>query len=126
MQVLHLDTEKLSPQIVETPGGLPEWYRLCNCDLIDITHRKIAGRYFDIIFDDEGLMKGQGKITALDPDGRPALVGNLVVCNYDPETGGECGLSDDDINHLIQSMVVLTENVKENPRRWLAFRDVTP
>ncbi len=66
MKVICLDTDVLQPQIVETEGGLAEWYRLIKCDLIDIVSRKIGGRYYDIIVDDEGLYKGAAKPTALD------------------------------------------------------------
>ena len=58
MKVLLIDTDTLQPQVVETAGGLQEWYRLIKCDLIDIVSRKIGGRYNDIIVDDEGLFKG--------------------------------------------------------------------
>lgn len=61
MKVLLLDTDRLQPQVVETEGGLDEWYRLLRCDLIDIVSRQIGGRYFDIICDDEGLLRGGRK-----------------------------------------------------------------
>lgn len=61
MKVLLIDTDTLQPQVVETAGGLQEWYRLIKCDLIDIVSRKIGGRYYDIIVDDEGLFKGGGE-----------------------------------------------------------------
>lgn len=64
MKVLLLDTDSLQPQVVETEGGLLEWYRLIKCNLIDIVSRKIGGRYYDIILDDEGLFKGAAKPTS--------------------------------------------------------------
>ena len=123
MKVLLLDTDSLQPQVVETEGGLAEWYRLIKCDLIDIVSRKIGGRYFDIIVDDEGLYKGGAKVTALDTQQQPLLVGNLVICNHDGE-GGETSLTDEDIELIKRQLVVLTEADAEDPQRWLAINGV--
>ncbi len=123
MKVLLIDTESLFPQIIETEGGLSEWYRLLKCDLIDITKRKVGGRYFDIIADDEGLLKAGAKVSALDSSQRPQLVGNLIFCNHDGE-GNETSLTDDDIAHLLQYVVILTEDKAEEPQRWVAIYGV--
>lgn len=123
MKVLLIDTDTLQPQVVETAGGLQEWYRLIKCDLIDIVSRKIGGRYYDIIVDDEGLFKGGAKVTALDTQQQPLLVGNLVICNHDGE-GGETSLTDEDIELIKQQLVVLTEAGTDTPQRWLALNGV--
>jgi hypothetical protein len=91
--------------------------------LIDISYRKIGGRYFDIILDDEGLFKPGGKVTAITTEGEPVHVGNLVICNHD-EKGHETGLSDDDIEHLLNCLVVVTERKEKDPMKWLALKDV--
>ena len=64
------------------------------------TNRKVGGKWFDIIVDDEGMLKENPIVSALDSDMQPALVGNLLFCNWDGETGEEISLSDDDIKHL--------------------------
>ena len=125
MKVLVIDTEKLQPQIVETPGGLEEWDRLIGCRLITISYFDIAGKRYDIISDDEALLKQGGKVTAIDPEHNPLLVGNLVICNYDGD-GGEAGLTDQDIKSITENIVVLTEAQAENPKKWLALSNVTP
>ena len=51
MKVMLLDTEEMQPQVVETEGGLHEWYRLIKCNLINISYLQIQGRYYDIIAD---------------------------------------------------------------------------
>lgn len=124
MKVLVIDTDNLEPQIVETEGGLEEWYRLIKCDLIDIVSRKIGGRYFDIIADDEALLKAGGKVTGLDTEKQPMLVGNLVICNYDSETGGETSLTDMDIAHIKEQLVILAQADTETPQRWLAVSNM--
>ena len=123
MKVLLIDTDNLQPQVVETAGGLQEWYRLIKCDLIDIVSHKIGGRYYDIIVDDEGLFKGGAKVTALDTQQQPLLVGNLVICNHDGE-GGETSLTDEDIELITQQLVVLTEAGTDTQQRWLALNGV--
>ena len=125
MKVICLDTDILQPQVVETEGGLAEWYRLIKCDLIDIVSRKIGGRYYDIIVDDEGLYKGGAKPTALDAQQQPQLVGNLVICNTDGE-GNEATLTDEDIQHILKHIVVLTEAGTDQPQKWLALNGIEP
>lgn len=63
------------------------------------------------------------KVTALDSNQQPQLVGNLVICNYDGE-GGETSLTDEDIQHLYKHMAILTEAGADNPQKWLALIDV--
>lgn len=79
MKVLLIDTGNLQPQVIETAGGIREWYRLIKCDMIDITSLNIGGRYYDVIVDDEGLLKDGIKPTVLDTGYKPLLVGNLVI-----------------------------------------------
>ena len=127
MKVLVIDTEKTKPDIVDTPGGLDEWCRLLNCSVIDIATRTIAGKPYDLIIDDEGLFKGGAKVTALDSKGKPQLVGNLVICNFNEETGEEAPLSDSDILHILKNVVILTEDTKgedRQPQMWLAVSNV--
>lgn len=123
MQVMLIDTDEMQPGIVETEGGLDEWYRLLKCNLIDIVYRDIGGKYYDIIADDEGLLKGRAKVTALDKKGDIMLVGNLIICNYDGE-GGEASLTEEDIERIKKQLVIVTETGAENPQQWLALRDV--
>lgn len=123
MRVMLLDTDILEPQIIETEGGLKEWYRLLRCDSIDIASRKIGGRYYDLIIDDEGLQKSRVKITALDKEQQPVLVGNLIICNYDGD-GGETSLTDEDIENITSQLLILTEANAEQPEKWLAISNV--
>ena len=82
MKVLLLDTDSLQPQIVETEGGLEEWYRLIKCSLIDIVSREIGGRYYDVIVDDEGLYRGGGESNS--PRYRAAAAFSRQPCYMQP------------------------------------------
>ena len=113
MKAFLLDAENRQTRTVEVNDAdhLTDYYKYLNCELVDITSRKIGGKYFDIVADDEGLLKEPRIVSALDTEGQPALVGNLLFCNYDPETGEEVSLTDEDIQ-------LLRDNV-----RFAAVRD---
>ena len=53
MKALLLDVQRDTIEYVE-PQGLADFYRLIDCDLIDITCREINGKRYDIICDDCG------------------------------------------------------------------------
>lgn len=69
------------PRTIEK--SLEGYYALLRCDTIDIVSRRIGGRPFDIICDDEGLFKDPLYISATDRDGSPALVGSILVVKFD-------------------------------------------
>ena len=71
-------------------------YNVLNCDLIDITYLTLGEKEFCVIVDDEGLLKGSPKISAVSEAGKPMLVGNLLLVSAD---GGEdfASLTPDDI-----------------------------
>ena len=58
MIALFLDMENDEVRIV-TVNGLQDYYRLIGCDCIDIANREIRGKRFDIICDDNGLLKAE-------------------------------------------------------------------
>lgn len=127
MRVLLIDTEKTAPQIIETPGGLNEWYRLIGCNLIDIQVMTIDGRQYDIITDDEALYKGGAKVSGIDAQKQPILAGNLIICNSN-DNGEEIGLSDDDIKHIMGHIAILKlpEPMKGRAEKWAALCDLEP
>ena len=102
MKAYLLDVENKVRKAVEIDDDnhLQEYYKYLNCSIVDITSRKVGGKWFDIIADDEGMLKENPIVSALDSNNQPALVGNLLFCNYDSETGEEVSLTDDDIEHL--------------------------
>lgn len=80
-------------------GTLQGFYRALHCDCIDITTRSIAGRIFDFVCDDEGLLKPGAKISAIDSKRNPMLVGNLFICSSDEE-GNSVSIDDEAIAHI--------------------------
>ena len=123
--VLLIDTEKDAPQIIKTPGGLNEWYKLIGCSMVDIQERYIDGHAYDFITDDEALYKGGAKVSGLDKDGQPHFVGNMVICRCDEE-GNETGLTDEDIKRLYTHAVILelSQPVEGRAQRYVAIHGI--
>ena len=83
---------------VVNASELEDYYRLIGCDCIDIVARKIGNKYFEIICDDEGLLKENPRISAVDKNMKPALIGNLLIAGPVDEDGELTSLSDEDIS----------------------------
>ena len=79
MIALFLDMENDEVRIV-TVNGLKNYCRLIGCDCIEIVNRGIRGKRFDIICDDEGLLKAEQQVSAVNGRGEAMLVGNLIIC----------------------------------------------
>jgi hypothetical protein len=79
-------------------------YKAIGCDLVELTRRKVGGKYFDIYVDEEGLLKEAPEVTAVNRDCDCPLVGSLVFANRDDE-GDVDSLSDNDIRRIKASTV---------------------
>ncbi len=106
MRALFLDMENDDVTVVEV-NGLQDYYRLIGCDLIDIANREIRGERFDIICDDEGLLKAEPQVSAVNGRGEAMLVGNLIICGEADAEGKETSLTEEDIIHIRQSILIL-------------------
>lgn len=94
-----IDLRDGTAKAVEFEDKLEELYKLTNCDCIDITMRKVGNFEYDIVCDDEGLLKDRKIPTACNEKNEPMLVGNLLFCNHDDE-GGLASLSDEQLRDL--------------------------
>ena len=75
---------------VEVEQELNAYYQLLHCDLITIIYLPINGKEYCIIADDEGLLKKDPCISAVDESGHPMLVGALLITSAeDPDDTGE-------------------------------------
>lgn len=82
---------------------LETYYELINCRCIDIVERKIGGKYYDIVCDDEGLLK-ENNISAIESGSLDVMmVGNLVITNHDGK-GNLTGLTKEDINNIYENI----------------------
>ena len=74
--------------------SIDAYYEVLDCSCIDI-----KSRFVDIICDDEGIMKADARISAIDSKGDPMLVGNLFVVKFDG-VEDETSLTEDDIEYV--------------------------
>lgn len=95
-----LDAYEKRAARTEIPDELSAYYRALNCSCIDIVSRRIGGKRFDIVCDDEGLFKEDCRISAFDRDWQPMLCGSLFVCKS--HEGELVGLTDEEITHVLR------------------------
>jgi len=100
MKTILVDVHEQCMRPVDVADKLDEFYRLLRCDTIDITERNIGGKQFSVMCDDEGLLKNGAIVSAVDSNGEPVLVGNLLFFHTDPN-GNLLGISDDECQHLL-------------------------
>lgn len=99
MKVILLNVNDEKVEIIDIEPKLEAYYKALDCDCIDIVERKIGKKWFDIVCDDEGLLKERPKISAINDMGEVMLVGNLMFCKHDDE-GDTVGLTDEEITHI--------------------------
>ena len=117
-----IDVEKGTVEPVLFQSNLKFYYKLLRVELIDIREFELEGQFFDAICDDEGLLKDKPVPSVFDKDGKPVLVGNILICRNNPETGIEVELSNDDAK-LIMRHVVGVES-PDDGKKWKGIHGV--
>lgn len=79
-----VDPFKKDAELVEV-NGLDDYYREIGCDCIDIAVVSVHGMPFNVIVDDEGLLKGGAVPSVFDGVGRPRLVNVAIVLGFDDD-----------------------------------------
>lgn len=103
---------------LKNKNNLERYYKLLNCDLIDIQERKINNVYYDFIFDDEYMLKENEKnnITAsglINNEIKELIRGNLIICGL-AKNGLETTLKESDISSIKKSIIAIqNENTNE-------------
>lgn len=98
----------------EIEDKLDDYYREIGCDYIDIVSYPINGRDYEIIVDDEGLLKTDPIVRAVGKDGKPLLVGTLIIARYDKK-GRLKGLKPEDVLPLTNSIQYSIQYNKVEP-----------
>ena len=101
MRGVLLDVVKGEIKEVNIEDSLEAYYDALNCTVIDIVQRDIGGITFDIVCDDEGLLKDSPVVSAVDSKYRPMFVGNLLFLHGDDTTGEMVGISEEEASFLI-------------------------
>lgn len=99
MKTILLNVFDERVELIDIEPELDAYYEKLDCSYIDIVERKIGGKFFDVMCDEEGLFREPQKISAINDMGEPMLVGNLMFFKNDGE-GNLVGLSDEDIEHI--------------------------
>ena len=110
MRALWLDVENRKVKEVEV-NGLEDYYRMIDCRMIDIVRRSIGGKDYNIICDDEGLLKDNITISAINKDWQEMLVGNLIICGFE-KLGELTSLTDEDIAHIKKRIIQVRSMLK--------------
>jgi hypothetical protein len=106
-----VDVWKGEAKVVVFEDKLENIYAMLNVELIDVTERKVGNQIFDVVCDDEGLLKPNIP-SAYDSKGEPALVGSLLFVNHDDE-GNFSDLTEEQIITLKSKVkgAVIAENM---------------
>lgn len=94
-----IDSINGTARVVDFVDKLDVLYKLLNCDCIDITVWKVGKFEYNIVLDDEVLLKDSKIFTAFNEINEPVLVGNLLFCNHD-KSGNLMSISDEQIGDL--------------------------
>lgn len=105
MFLIDVKNDAVGISYIDPEHALEEYHEKLNCDLIDITERKIGDKYYDIICDDEGLLKENAIPSAIDKDKKPMLVGNLLICNVANDEGEEVPLEISDVHNIYHHLM---------------------
>lgn len=105
MRAIFIDIENNESKIVDIPDDLKVFYSMLNCRIVEMPMLKIGVKshyYFNIICDEEALLKGNPFPSAFSDLGKPLLFGNLLITNVDEKTGELASLSVEDCEYIVQ------------------------
>lgn len=109
---------------IEIVDDLDSLYATLNCTCIDIPVRSIAGIPFDVVCDDEGLLKAEPFISAIRNEitCEPMLVGRLLLCHSDAD-GNLASLSEEDISLISRHVRQIRSRLHLSPYPCLVGLD---
>ena len=97
---IYVNAVRCTHETVTVDDTLEGYYKLLDVETIDIVTRKIGGVYYDIVCDDDALLKPVKVASMIDEYGWTMLVGNLFIVRSDGE-GGLVSLTDDDVIRIL-------------------------
>ena len=108
MKMLMIDAENRKVKLIEA-NTLADYYKLIGCRTIDIVHRTIGDNIeVEIVIDDEGTLVESPKVSAISPEGIPALYGNLLIASGRVTEDGELTELDQDEIEAIKTWYIAT------------------
>lgn len=122
MKYLLIDVINNKVEMVEA-DGLDDFYKLLNCRCIDIIQRKIGDNECSLIIDDEGLLKTDPVVSAIDVTGSPCLVGNILIASGRTVDGELTELTDEEAEDIMFNVAEITTSKHHKPYRVLVGVD---
>lgn len=118
MMAYYIDTETDEHGPVEVEPKLDEYYRLIHCDCITIAVREIDGHPYNIVLDDEGLLK-PNRISAMGVKSGERLYGSMLIFGECENSCDMRSLTDDEIWQIRRRMVMgVFDDGSEHPTFW--------
>lgn len=119
-----VDVKQGTVGVVEFEDTLQNIYTLLDVDVIDVVERKVGNHIFDVICDDEGLLKSDYVVSAYSSDKEPVLVGNLLLVNHDGN-GDFTSITDEQVAEIEQcvSSVITSDSGEIKMRKVLVGVD---
>lgn len=118
IKVIILDTLKGKHSFETIDNNLQSFYKLLNCDTIEVVVRKINGKYYDIILDEEFLLKvdnGEDLKPCIAVFNNPFVMselyfGNAIICTHNDDGDLE-GLSDSEALQILYSTTTIYDDI---------------
>lgn len=109
IKAILIDTNENVREIypIEYVDDLETIYQILECSTIDIVTRKFGDSYYDVICDDEALLRSEqrGKIAivTLSKEGKPVeyILGNCIIVRHDADGNAE-SLTDEEIIRILR------------------------
>lgn len=115
MKMLMIDVENRKVEMVEA-NTLKDYYKLIGCRTIDIISHSIGDVRVEIVIDDEGALVESPKVSAISPEGTPALYGNLLIASGRVTEDGELTeLTEAEIDEIMGNVATITTSVYKEP-----------
>lgn len=105
MKAYYVNANAVKFGTIDIEPTLEEYYRLLDCDCIDIVVRRVGGIPFNIVLDDEGLLK-PNRVGGAATDCDELLMGNLLLFGVDDVTHDLRGLAEHEAQTIEGSVVV--------------------
>lgn len=117
LKVITFNTKTSELLLSEMKDELEAFYSFINTDMVEMPERKIGGKYFNIICDEEGLLKSNLILSAYNKENNtPDLVGNLIITGMPDDDGNLTSVENADID-LIRNNMGIYISKEGKPRK---------